>query len=120
MTRRRPEQDLQRQVVEHLGWRAAPATFWCHYPAGGWRSPIEAKLLKAMGTKAGIPDLLLIQNGICHGLELKKAAGGRLSAAPRETQDALRTAGATVATSAGLDEAPAQLERWGFLRGACQ
>lgn len=30
-----------------------------HCPNGGWRSPREAALFKAMGVKAGIPDVLL-------------------------------------------------------------
>lgn len=30
-----------------------------HYPAGGWRSPVEAARFKAMGVQAGVPDLHL-------------------------------------------------------------
>lgn len=30
-----------------------------HYPAGGWRSPVEAARFKAMGVQAGVPDLQL-------------------------------------------------------------
>lgn len=30
-----------------------------HYPSGGWRSPREAAILKAMGVQDGVPDLQL-------------------------------------------------------------
>ncbi len=50
--RRQPEAQLQRAVLDHLAWRAVPGAWWCHYPAGGWRSPIEAAILKSLGTIA--------------------------------------------------------------------
>jgi hypothetical protein len=67
-----------------------------------------------MGVKAGVPDLLLVKAGHLCALELK-TAGGRLSLAQKDTHAALRAAGATVATAAGLDEAVAQLRSWGLL-----
>ena len=55
----RPEETLHRAAVAYL--RAAlPAPWFCaHIPNGGGRSKAEAGILKALGTLAGMPDLLL-------------------------------------------------------------
>jgi hypothetical protein len=64
MTRRaRPEQQVQKAVLGHLAWRAVPGTWWAHYPAGGWRSPIEAAIFKSLGVVAGVPDILIVHRG---------------------------------------------------------
>ena len=113
------EQDVQRAVFAHLSTRRSPGVFAFHVPNGGARSPIEAAILKGLGVVAGVPDLVGVRDGKMFALELKVEAV-RLSPAQRATQEALRAAGAMVATSTDLDEALAQLERWGFLRGASQ
>lgn len=115
MNRRRPEQTLQRAVVEHLRWRARPGVWWCHLANGGWRSPIEAKIFKALGVVGGAPDLLIVINGRAYFLELK-APRGRISPAQHECHEALRKAGATVAVADNINEALELLERWEILR----
>jgi hypothetical protein len=75
MTRRRPEQAVQR--FEHLRIRGARGVFAFHVPNGGARSPIEAKILKGQGVVPGVPDVIAIND------ETVKAVGGRLSAAQR-------------------------------------
>src|SRR5262245_56991268 len=111
---RRPEQALQRAVLDHLRWRARPGVWWCHYPAGGFRSAVEAAIFKSLGTAPGVPDLLLVYRGQLY-LELKVAAG-RLSATQIATQDAMKRAGVIIETAYGLNEALVQLETWGLLR----
>jgi hypothetical protein len=113
--RARPEQKLQKAVLVHLAWRAVPGAWWCHYPAGGWRSPIEAAIFKSLGVVAGVPDLLIVYRGELYALELK-VAHGQLTAAQVETQARMRAAGATVATAIELDAALERLEQWGLLR----
>jgi hypothetical protein len=116
MTRRRqPEQELQRSVLDHLRWRGVRNLFFFHYPAGGWRSPIEAAILKSLGVVAGVPDILVIHDGQLYGLELKTEYG-RLTPTQIETQECMRTAGATVATAVEIDAALKQLTAWGLLR----
>jgi hypothetical protein len=116
MTRRaRPEQELQKAVVNHIAWRARRGVFAFHVPNGGWRSRVEAAILKAVGTVAGIPDIICIFEGRICGLELK-AERGRLTDVQRVTHERLREAGAEVATAIGIDEALAQLEQWRLLR----
>jgi hypothetical protein len=116
MTRRaRPEQQVQKAVLGHLAWRAVPDVWWCHYPAGGWRSPIEAAIFKSLGVVAGVPDILIVYCGQLYGLELK-AEAGRLTGIQSDTQAAMQRAGAIVATAHGVDAALAQLVAWGLLR----
>jgi len=115
MSRRRPEQQLQKAVLEHLAWRGMSGLFVCHYPGGGWRSPVEAAIFKSLGVVAGTPDLLIVYGGHCFALELKTAYG-RLSQTQVDTQARLRAAGATVATAVEIDAALEQLEQWGLLR----
>jgi hypothetical protein len=112
---RRLEQQLQRAVIDHLRWRAVPQLFWMHYPAGGFRLPLEAKILRGLGTVAGVPDILAVHRGQLFALELK-TKHGRLSPTQVAVHGALRDAGAQVATAHGIDEAVAQLSQWGLLR----
>ncbi|SRR6266487_3686480 len=101
----RPKQALQRAVFQHFDLRARPGVFAFHPANGGWRSRVEAAILKSLGVRAGVPDAGL------------KAPGGRLTAIQKAVHDAMRAAGAMVATATGLDEALIQLEAWGLLRG---
>jgi hypothetical protein len=117
--RNRPEDIIQRAVFEHLALRSTPGVFAFHPANGGWRSRIEAAILKGLGVRAGVPDIIAVRDGRTYGLEVK-TPGGRLSAAQRSAHAALRAAGATVATAWGLDDALKTLEAWGLLRGQVQ
>ena len=110
-----PEQVLQRAVVEHLCWRARPGVFAFHVPNGGWRSRVEGAILKAIGTVAGVPDILCIFQGRVYALELK-AGRGRLTDVQRVVHERLREAGANVAVAHGIDQALTQLTEWKLLR----
>jgi hypothetical protein len=116
MNRARPEQQLQRSVLAHLGRRGMPGLWWCHVPNGGYRGAIEAAIFKSLGVIAGVPDLLLVYCGKIYALELKAAKGGRLSPAQIRTQEQMRQAGAIVATATGIDAALSQLEQWGLIQ----
>jgi hypothetical protein len=113
----RPEQLIQKAVIEHLAWRARAGVFAFHVPLGGFRRPVEAAILKSLGVVAGVPDIIIIHSGQCFGLELK-ADRGRLTNVQRDAHERMRAAGACVATAYGIDEALAQLEQWRLLRGA--
>lgn len=65
----RHEETLHRAAVAYL--RAAlpkPWDLW-HTPNGGGRSKAEAGILKAMGTRAGVPDLFVMGPQILHPRE---------------------------------------------------
>jgi hypothetical protein len=116
MTRlNRPEQQYQRAVIQHIAWRARPGVFAFHVPNGGWRSRVESAILKAIGTVAGVPDIICIFQGRCYALELK-AARGRVTDVQRVVHERLREAGANVAVAHDIDQALAHLEAWNLLR----
>ena len=115
LRRRQSEAQLQRTILEHLRWRGTPGLFVFLYPAGGWRSLVEAAILKGLGVTPGVPDLLILHQGKLHALELKSARG-RLTTVQAETQHRMRVAGALAATAIGIDEALERLEAWGLLR----
>jgi VRR-NUC domain len=85
-------------------------------PNGGYRRPVEAAIMKATGTVAGVPDTIWIKDGRVFAIELK-ALGGRLSDAQLKTMAEMREAGAVVAVATGIDEALCKLENLGLLRG---
>lgn len=114
--RANPESAIQRAVFQHLKARAAPGVFAFAVPNGGYRKPIEAAIMKGLGTVAGVPDVILIHKGRTFGLELK-APGGRITERQLAAHAAMGEAGAFVCIAEGLDRALKALEAWGLLRG---
>jgi len=110
------EAQIQRAVFENFRTRGTPGVFAFHPANGGYRRKIEAKILKGLGVRAGVPDIIAIHNGRCFALELK-AEGGRATDKQLEAIAAMREAGAFTAITEGLDRALACLEAWGLLRG---
>ena len=89
-------------------------------PNGGRRGKAEASIFKAMGVKAGVPDLFLpvpmvlqsqerAQN--THGLYIEmKAQGGRLQPSQKEWLQKLRSMGYCCRVCFGCEEAERVLE----------
>jgi hypothetical protein len=117
--RHRPEQALQRTVFQHIAQRGVPGLFAFHPANGGYRRPVEAKILQGQGVRAGVPDVILIHAGRTYGLELK-VEGGRATPKQLEAIAAMEAAGAYCCVAEGLDRALACLEAWGLLRGERQ
>jgi hypothetical protein len=114
--RRLPEVAIQRCVFQHLRARCAPGVFAFHPANGGYRTPIEAAMLKGMGVVAGVPDVIAIHQGRVYGLELK-AQGSKATPKQIATLATMQGAGATTAIAEGLDAALRWLEAHGLLRG---
>jgi hypothetical protein len=114
--RSRPEDQIQRAVFQHLRVRGVPDLFAFHPANGGYRKPVEAAILKGLGVRAGVPDIIAINGGRCYGLELK-APGGRPTDLQLATIAAMESAGAFCCVAEGLDRALGVLEAWGLLRG---
>jgi hypothetical protein len=112
---KRPEDALQRSVLAHVRMRGVPNLFVCHIPNGGLRSKIEAAIMKGLGVRAGVPDLLFILDSRAYLLELK-AEGEKPSPVQVATANELSAAGARVGVADNIDSAIAQLECWGLLR----
>lgn len=109
------EQVMQQAVFQHIRARGMPGVFAFHPANGGYRTKAEGGILKSMGVVAGTPDVIVINRGAVHALELKHLRG-RVTEAQKAAMDALELAGARVAVAYTLDEALATLEAWGVLR----
>lgn len=73
-----------------------PALKWLHHsPNGGKRDGFTGAQMKALGTKAGFPDLILpVRSGSCPGLVIEmKSAKGTTSPAQEEWLDHLASEG---------------------------
>lgn len=89
---RRPEQDLQKQVAKYLDLVLPDGCMWWHTPNGGKRNQREAEQFKAMGTKAGIPDIFILHRGKLYAIELK-AGNNSLSEPQKRMRGKLLAAG---------------------------
>jgi hypothetical protein len=106
--RRRPEQAIQRNIVDTLRMILPRDSFLFAVPNGGARSGLEASIFQGQGVIAGVPDLMLCWAGRAFGLEVK-ADNGTMSPRQHATHDVMRRAGVPVAVVRGLPEAIAFL-----------
>ncbi len=85
-----------------------------HIPNGGKRSRAEAGIFKAMGVKAGVPDICLpVPRGEYHGLYIElKAAKGRTSAKQEEWLERLAANGYKTAVCYGWEQAAITLKSY--------
>ena len=77
-------------------------------PNGGYRSIKTAKLMKATGVKAGIPDICLpVARKGFHALyiEMKRRKGGTVSVTQKSMINALAAQGNLAIVCRGMDEA---------------
>ena len=86
--------------------------FYFHCPNGGYRYPAEAAILKGLGVRSGVPDVLVLHQGRLYGLELK-VSGGHATPAQTQALAELEAAGAVTAVAWDLDQALLMLEGWG-------
>jgi hypothetical protein len=114
--RHRPEDQLQRAVCQHIRQRGVPGLVWWHTPNGGKRPPVEAAILKGLGARAGVADLILVHRDRAFALELK-TDDGRPTVEQMAFVSDFNAAGGTASMVHGLDQALRALETWGLLRG---
>jgi len=119
MRHRRPEDQIQRAIVQHLRFRGARGAVWWHTPNGGARQKTEAAILKGLGVLAGVADLCILHAGRFYALELK-TPGRRSTEAQIAFRDAVNAAGGLASEAVGLDAAIRVLESWGLLKGEVQ
>ena len=112
----RPEQELQRAVVQVLTYAAVPGLVWYAVPNGGWRSKTEAAIFAGLGVKPGVGDFaIVLPGGRAAFLELKSAKG-TLSDAQLEFRAACVATGALWGMARDIDEAIEVLRSWGAVR----
>ena len=81
------EDEIQIEVANWLDHKLPKNWRWYHPPNGGWRKKSTAGRLKAMGVKAGIPDVVILRpDGSPIYIELK-SFGGVLSNAQKAFRD---------------------------------
>ena len=108
----RPEQDLQRGVVQLLRL-ALPRYLVLHVPNGGARTPAEAAILKGLGVLPGVADLLVLGEGFAGGLELKAGKGKQSPAQLRFEADCARLR-IPYAVGRSLEDAERIVRSWGL------
>ena len=109
----RPEQVFQRAVVQFLD-AALRDCIWFHCPNGGGRSKAEAGILKSMGVRAGVADLVIINEfGRVHFIELK-AGKGSLSPAQKAFRAECGRLSIPWSECRTLAEVEGTLAGWGF------
>lgn len=111
MRRAKPEQALQRQIAQFLAVALDGNSWWSSMPLGGG-GRLRGAILHGLGVKAGLPDVLVINDGRAIWLELKSAKG-RLSVGQQECHAALARARCAVAVVRSLDDAIEALQRAG-------
>lgn len=118
---KRGEDTEQMGVIDWANWnlqRFPELKMLYHVPNGGKRNPAEAARFKAMGVKAGVPDLCLPvpMNGYA-GLYIEmKYGSNKPTAAQKEWIKNLKEYGYKVTVCYGGTEATAELEA--YLQGS--
>ena len=113
--RRREEDALQRSVVELLQYleNQKRLTYFA-VPNGGYRSKTEAAILKGLGVRAGVADLIIIGPlGKVYALELK-SRNGETSPEQDEFAERVCRLGGEFAIERDLDGVNLQLKAWGL------
>jgi len=121
----RPEQEIHKAVVSHLRQRGVPGLVFFHVPngakLGGKRNAkgfaIQGAIMKSLGVRAGVSDIIILHKGLAYALELK-APGGATTEAQDQFLTDWNNAGGIAFVAEGLDRAIRILEGWGLLRGA--
>lgn len=105
---KREEQEFHKQVANLLNVILPARSFWWHTPNGGKRTKAEAGIFKAMGVKAGFPDIGILYLGRCFLIELKKP-GEKPDMQQLAVHAQLRAAGCMVSVATNIDEVMAAL-----------
>ncbi len=113
----RPEQSLQISIVSKIlaPLEAAGRLTYAAFSNGFYRTPAEAGIARAMGQRAGQPDLeIMLPGGRLFYVELK-APKGRVSPDQAKRGDLLRALGFTVWIVRSQEEMMTALEREGVI-----
>jgi len=107
-----PEERLQMAVVKFLAVALDGNSEFFAVPNGGKRGFREAQRFKAAGVKAGVPDLIVINDGRAIGIELK-AGKTPLSEAQVRYHEMLRRARVPVTVCRSIEDVEAALRAAG-------
>lgn len=114
--RAHPEENLQKAIVRFLGHALPPDSFFfATTNQRGTRKRFEMGILKAMGARAGVPDLCILHRGRFFGLEVKAPKTGRLSEHQANAADAIVQAGGFYSVVRSVEEVERCLRAWGVI-----
>lgn len=108
---RRVEEGLQRSVASFL--HAIPdLLWWATANQRGTRSRAEMGILKAMGVRAGVPDICIILPGGKIGFLELKAPKGRVSDSQKVFIESAMNKGCSVGVCYSLSDVADHLNSW--------
>lgn len=110
---KREEDAVQRMLVNNLPFMLPKPHFLFAVPNGGLRSRAEAAIMKGLGVRAGVHDLILLWDRRAFLMEVK-APAGRLSEAQVITHEHIERTGCPGAVVRGLSDAIAFLRECGI------
>ena len=117
--RRKPilrERNLHKAVADYLRLALPPSVFWTTFPSGSGGAARGGQL-KAMGLRAGVPDIIMLFRGRFLAIELK-AKRGWLSEAQQACQALITGAGGTWAEARSVEDVDRIVAAFGIpLRG---
>ena len=109
---RRPEQVIQRQVVAYLTILERQGKLWFTHIGHGGGGRVRGAILRGLGLKAGVADLMiLLPGGRAHFLELK-APGGKMSPKQIDFCDSCNRLGFSYYVADSLDVAKTMVDVW--------
>ena len=109
---KRLEQQFQQSVAAYLERVLPPGVFWTAVGHGGG-GRTRGAILKSMGVRPGVPDLIFLYHGRFLGIELK-AGKGTLSSAQDSCASLIVAAGGTWASARTLDDVERTLVAFGI------
>lgn len=107
---RHDEQNLHIAIAKYLRLMLPHDCFWTTIPAGGGGAKRGA-FIKAMGYRAGTPDLMLVHNAQAFFLEVKNDTG-RASPAQKDCAEDIFKAGGKVLIVRSIDDVQNALRHW--------
>jgi hypothetical protein len=112
MTRARPEDAIQKAVVQWLQIQENLGRLTYFAIPNNPRNAIDGARLKQMGLRAGTPDLCIMTKGFAPIFIELKAPKGRLSDAQRLAADRLVEHGGVIVVCRSLDEVQGTIAAW--------
>lgn len=105
------EDALQRDIMRFLDAVLPRDAMAFHVPNGGKRSKAQAGIFKALGVKAGVPDIIILRRGVARFIEVKGAKGA-LSPEQKSFRDWAIAHAFDWALCRSVEQAKATLEFW--------
>ena len=110
------ENAMQIELVRLMNLLVKPNIVWFHVANQRNSKPYHGALLKRMGVKAGVPDLVFIApGGLVYFMELK-VKGSYASPEQKAFLESLKLLGCRGEIVYSVDEALLLLKMWGLLR----